>query len=355
MTERERVLKALRREKPDKVPRELSFGGFTPALMEVFKEKTGADDPAEYFNFEVRSLSFKIPEGREQFLRYYSDLPEGARIDEWGTAKVKGSMYHYEHFLYPMEKFESVYEIEDYPFPNFMAPENHSHFESEVKKYHDRNLAVMGELTTTIFEVAWGMRGMENLLTDFILNPELAEALLDKVFNLRLQQAKRYATVGVDIIRFGDDIGQQTGLIMSPETWRKWIKPKFAALISAVKDIKPDILIFNHCDGDATLLIPEFIEIGVEILNPVQPECMDPVKIKKEYGDKLSFWGTIGTQTTMPFGTPEEVKKVVKERIETVGEGGGLLLAPTHILEPEVPWENVLAFFEAIEEFGYYS
>ncbi len=355
MTPRERVLRALKREGPDKVPRELSFGAFTPQLMEIFKEKTGSDDPAEYFNFEVRGISFKNPEGSEQFLKYYDHLPEGARINEWGTAKVKGPMFHYEHFFFPMAKFESENEIEPYPFPDFMAPEYHSHFENEVKNYHERDLAVMGELTTTLFESSWGMRGLENLLMDFTLNPDLANALLDKVFGLRLQQAKRLAESGIDIIRFGDDIGQQTGLIMSPDTWRKYIKPRFAALISAVKDINPEILVFNHCDGDCTLLVPEFIEIGVDILNPVQPECMDPQKVKKDFGDSLSFWGTIGTQTTMPFGTPDDVRNVVKERIKTVGEGGGLLLAPTHILEPEVPWENVIAFFEAVDEFGYYK
>jgi uroporphyrinogen decarboxylase len=355
MTPKERVIRALKRQGPDKVPRELSFGAFTPQLMEVFKEKTGSDDPAEYFNFEVRSVGFKIPQEREQYIEYHPELPEGGRIDEWGTGKVKGSMYHYEHFLFPMDKFESPAEVEKYPFPDFMNPKYHSHFEREVKAYHDRDLAVMGELTSTLFEVTWSMRGMENLLMDFTLNPDLAEVLLDRVFNLRLQQAKRFAKAGVDIIRFGDDIGQQNGLIMSPETWRKWIKPRFAGLVSGVKEINPDILVFNHCDGDATLLIPEFIEIGVDILNPVQPECMDAVKVKKDFGNRLSFWGTVGTQTTMPFGTPDDVRKVVKERVETVGEGGGLLIAPTHILEPEVPWENVLAFFEAVDEFGYYK
>lgn len=134
--------------------------------------------------------------------------------------------------------------------------------------------------------------------------------------------------------------------------WRKWLKPRLARVIEQARRVKPDILIFYHSDGDCTAIIPELIEIGVDILNPVQPECMNPAELKKEYGDRLAFWGTIGTQTTMPFGTPDEVKAVVKERIETVGKGGGLLLAPTHILEPEVPWENVLAFFEAVEEYG---
>ncbi|GAH20261.1 unnamed protein product, partial [marine sediment metagenome] len=109
-----------------------------------------------------------------------------------------------------------------------------------------------------------------------------------------------------------------------------------------------------HSDGNIEEIIPELIEIGVDVLNPVQPEAMDPVKLKKTYGNDLSFWGTMGGQTTIPFGTPEQVKQEVRERVETVGRGGGLLIAPGHMLQPEVPWENIVAFFEAVEEYGKY-
>ena len=144
-------------------------------------------------------------------------------------------------------------------------------------------------------------------------------------------------------------------MIMSPDMWRKWIKPRFAEAIRIAKELKPDVLIFYHSDGHIEPVIPDLIEIGIDILNPVQPECMDPEKLKINYGDRLSFWGTVGTQITMPFGTPEEVKEVVRNRIETVGKRGGLLIAPTHMLEPEVPWENVIAFVEAVREFGVYK
>jgi uroporphyrinogen decarboxylase len=355
MTPRERVLRAMRRDGPDKVPRELPWGSFTPELMEVFKEKTGADDPAEYFDYEVRQISFINPKSTGDFLKYFDKLPPNTRIDDWGTARLRGSEHHFEKYIFPMAKFTSPYEVEEYPFPDYMHPDCHRHFESTVKKFHERGLAVSGELTCTIFEISWYIRGMENLLMDFTLNPELAAAILDKVLNIRIEQITKYVQAGVDIIWLGDDVGQQVGLIMSPETWRKWLKPRLSKVIGTTKSINPKVLIFYHSDGDVKQLIPELIEIGIDILNPIQPECMDPAEIKRTYGDRLSFWGTIGTQTTMPFGTPKEVKKVIKERIETVGEGGGLLLAPTHILEPEVPWENVLAFFEAIEEYGYYK
>ena len=126
-----------------------------------------------------------------------------------------------------------------------------------------------------------------------------------------------------------------------------------AKVIRVAKKIKPEVLVYYHSDGFIEPVIPDLIEIGVDVLNPVQPECMNPVKLKKEYGNRLSFWGTIGTQTTMPFGTPDEVREVVKHMIETVGRGGGLLIAPTHVLEPDVPWENILAFVESVNDYGY--
>jgi len=100
--------------------------------------------------------------------------------------------------------------------------------------------------------------------------------------------------------------------------------------------------------------MPDLIESGMTILNPLQPECTDPEKLKLQYGDTIAFWGAVGTQTVFPFGTPDEMRSTIKWLIETVGKGGGLLLAPTHVLEPDVPWENIVAFAEAIEEYGRY-
>jgi uroporphyrinogen decarboxylase len=127
-----------------------------------------------------------------------------------------------------------------------------------------------------------------------------------------------------------------------------------AKIIQKAKEIKPDILIFYHGDGDLQVIIPDLIEIGVDVLNPIQPECMDAIALKKQYGDKLSFWGTIGTQTTMPFGKPTDVVSLVEQMIASVGKGGGLVLSPTHTIEPDVPWENIEAFVSAVKKYGVY-
>jgi len=152
---------------------------------------------------------------------------------------------------------------------------------------------------------------------------------------------------GADELHTGDDVASQNALMFSREHWREFIKAKWTKVYAAAKEIKPDIQIRYHSDGNITEIIPELIEIGVTILNPLQPECVDVEDIKKKYGDRIVIDGTIGTQTTMPFGTPDDVRECVKKRVETLGQDGALILSPTHILEPEVPIENILAFVES--------
>ncbi len=355
LSSRERVLTALARRKPDRVPFEISFGAFTPALMRIYHDRTGSDqDPAEYFGFDVRPVRFR-PSRREGLEAYHADLPPDAEIDEWGVARVHGDFQHLTRQIHPLQNVQSVQEIIGYPFPDFTQPEAHRHLSAETAALHARHLAVVGELWVTIFETAWAMRGMAELLTDFVLRPNLAAALLDRITEIRRWQARTLAHADVDVLGLGDDIATQRGMLMSPDFWRTWLKPRLASIIAAAREAKPDLVIFYHSDGDCRAIIPELIEIGVTVLNPVQPECMDPVAIKKTYGDRLAFWGTVGTQTTMPFGSPDEIRRVVRERVCTVGAHGGLLLAPTHILQPDVPWENVLAFVDAVREDGVYG
>jgi uroporphyrinogen decarboxylase len=148
-------------------------------------------------------------------------------------------------------------------------------------------------------------------------------------------------------------VGTQKNLIVSPDCWRRQFKPRFKKIVDAAKDASPDVLFFYHSDGQIREIIPDLIEIGVDILNPVQPECMDPVEIKETFGDRLALWGGVGTQTVMPFGTPEEVRACVQRLFQTAGRGGGLVCAPSHVLEPEVPWKNVEAFVAACQECVY--
>ena len=353
MNPRENILAAVLRENPAYVPFELSL---TSPMYALFQEKTGAKNPAEFWDFDLRSTYFRSPSQKADYARYLpDDLPVGTVIDEWGIANVPGSMYHFVKMVHPLQGASKIADIKNYPLPDYMRKECWQDIETEVTTYQQSGYAVAASLEMTIFEISWYLRGMEALMSDMLQDPQMAATLLDRITELRLFQARTFARLGVDVLKLGDDISMQTGMLMSPRMWRKWFKPRLAEVIQEAKGVNPGLLVQYHTDGDCRAVIPDLIEVGIDMLNPVQPECMDPVAIKREYGDRLSFSGTIGTQTTMPHGTPEDVRAAVRHMIETVGEGGGLVLAPTHVIEPDVPWENIVAFVDACREFGTYE
>jgi uroporphyrinogen decarboxylase len=360
MNSRERVVAALRREKPDRVPFDFALG-FSPYQLEQFKRRTGQDDANDFFGADVRGTGIGPTRLQTDYSKYIdrASLPDHAYIDEWGQGHVPTVSHdqyhsHLEGYVYPMLNLHSRPEALDYPLPDIEAEYRYTPVADDIATYQAHGLAVMAGMACTIFEVAWYMRSMELLLMDFVDNPEFAEVLLDRITEKRIIQAQRFAELGPDVIMFGDDVASQRGMLMSVAMWRRWLKPRLARVIGAAKRANPKVLAFYHSDGDASAIVPDLIEIGVDILNPIQPECMDPFSLKKTYGERLSFWGTLGTQSTLPFGTPDDVRRDIRLRCEIVGAGGGLLIAPTHMVEPEVPWENLVAFVEAVKEYGRY-
>jgi len=348
MSPRERLLTAMRRQRPDRIPKTLSF---TPALEEEFRRRTGSDSPSDYFRLEPRGVGIAPTRNRRDFTAYLGDVENLDSHDEWGVGYISAGFYHFWKMVHPLRNARTPRDIAAYPWPDVLAPYRWQHIPEQARAWHNRGYPVGAGPTCQLFEQAWYLRGQEQLLFDFFDNPDIAIAILDTINNVMIEASERLARIGIDILMLGDDVGSQRAMIMSPAMWRQWIRPRVAKQIAAAKRIKPDLLVYYHTDGGVEPIIPDLIEIGLDILNPVQPECMDPVEIKRKFGDRLAFWGTIGTQTTMPFGSPDEVRRVVKERIATVGPEG-LLLAPTHVLEPEVPWENIVAFVEAVEEYG---
>jgi uroporphyrinogen decarboxylase len=329
--------------------------GFTPAVQEKFEAATGHTDPHEYFDMDVTGVGFAGPETTPDWSEWYPDgLPEGTSVGEYGTAYIPGSFYHFWRLDFPMKDVDSIRRMAEFPWPDCTPVARHQHLEADVSRLHEAGQYVQGGVGH-IWENAWQITSMEKLMMDFIMNPDQAAYVLDRVTEDRLFQAKRFAEAGVDCLLCGDDVAMQHKLMMSPEMWREWLKPRWRRVWDAARAIKPDLQIWYHSDGNVEPIIEDLIEIGMTILNPVQPECMDQAKLQAQYGDRIAFWGCVGTQTTFPFGSPEDMRQNIKWLIEVMGGDGGLLLAPTHVLEPDVPWENIAAFFAAIDEFGRYE
>lgn len=349
MTPRERVRQAVHRGTPDRVPKEV---GFTPAVMERFRKETGDTNPSDYFGMETRHVDFTPlrKEDAPDFSEYMRRLPPETRImSEYGTASVPANFHHFWGYVYPLQNARTVKDIERYPWPDMTLAYRHARLEAQIAQLHDQGYFVAG-FSGHIFETAWQLIGFEKMFEDLLLNPALVEAVLEAITANNCFRARRFAEAGVDMLRTGDDVGMEDRLMMDPDLWRVFLKPRLAREIAAAREVNPDLPVWYHSDGDISLIIDDLIEVGVTVLNPVQPECMDVYEIRRRYGDRLAFWGTIGTQTVMPFGTPDGVKQEVKRMIDLFAPG--LVLAPTHVLEPDVPWENIMALFEAIEEYG---
>ena len=184
---------------------------------------------------------------------------------------------------------------------------------------HGADYWIVGSTVTTIFETAWALRGLEQLLTDFIEDPDLADAILEIPYRYHLAAAEPLVRMGVDMIWLGDDVGQQHGMFISPRHWRRFLKPRMAHIIERLKSINPGVKVAYHTDGCVYSVVPELIEIGIDVLNPIQPAAMDPARVKREYGSDLCFWGSIDEQHTLPFGSSDEVRQEMLDRIRASG------------------------------------
>jgi uroporphyrinogen decarboxylase len=287
---------------------------------------------------------------------YYMD--NKPYVDEWGIGwKVQpyetpfGTGHYTEIASHPLANDDA---ISDYQPPDPNRPELYSDAEQVIRDFKDEYW-IVGVTVTTIFETAWALRGLEQTMIDMVVDPDLANQILELPYQYHLTAAKKLVEMGVDMIWTGDDFGSQYEMLISPKMWRKYFKWRMAEFIGELKAINPDVKVAYHSDGDVSRIIPEMIEIGLDVLNPIQPASMDPAEIKRLYGDKLCFWGTIDEQQTLPFGSPQEVRGEVIERLRTAGKGGGLILAPTHHVQLDTPLENFWAMVDTIQNTAYSS
>ena len=359
MKHRDRVLKALNREIPDRCPMQISF---TPEFAaRLAKElKLGSDS---LHNPHGGGNTYELERALDQDMlltsvgwanSYYQDADE--YVDEWGigwrsveysTPYGVGRYTEFSH--HPLAEDQA---IDSYQPPDPNRPELYQEAEWVLQNFKDEYY-IVGVTVTTIFETAWALRGYETMLTDLALKPDLAQRILDIPYQYHLAAAKKLTQMGVDMIWVGDDIGAQNAMLISPRMWRKFLKPRMANFIAEVKGINPQVKVAYHSDGLIYPIIPDLIEIGLDVLNPIQPASMDPARLKREYGDQLCFWGSIDEQHTLPFGSVADVRAEVQTRLETIGKNGGLIIGPTHHVQLDTPMENFWAMVNSIKETAY--
>jgi len=356
MTDRECFLATTEHRRPDRV---LAHAGFTPDLLRRVQEHVGQGvDIGEHYGMHrtVAMTIVKPPDVPElDFSRYWegADLPEGTTINGAGVAQVPSGFYHFVGYVSPLRNAQSLSEIEQFPMHD-LSGWDFSHLRGEAEKGHADGQTVTAWVGH-IYESAWQMRGYEQFLLDTIERPAWAECLLERIARQNRIKALAFAQAGADVIHCGDDVANQKALMFSPDTWRRLIHSRWREIWAEVKSVNPRCRIWYHSDGNVSAIVGELIEAGVDILNPLQPECLDVDAIHRRYGRRVTFDGTIGTQSTMPWGSPADVRARVKEVIGKYGRDGGLIVSPTHVLEPEVPLANIDALFAAVREFGTFA
>ncbi len=376
MSHRERVLAALNHKEADRVP--LDFGAswattITAPAYERLKVHLGIEaetrivnkitqavavDEAIHrrFDTDVRPVYLRPPDGwKDEMLE-----PDGYR-DEWRVERQRlPGTYYYDLVGSPLKDCDDVEALKDFPWPDPEDPGRFRGLREEAETlYKTTDFAVIFSPNFTFFLLASLLRGFDNIYADLVVNRELVEAIMDRVVEINLKIAlKGVKEVGdlVDIVGVTEDMGTQLGPYMSPAMYRELIKPRFAYCIREIKKLTP-AKIFYHTCGSVYELIGDFIDAGVDILNPVQVSAanMETARLKQEFGDRLVFWGGVDTQRVLPFGSPDDVRAEVRRRIDDLAPGGGYVLAAVHNIQPEVPTENVCAMLEEALEYGRYG
>ncbi len=346
MTPLERFHATVSGERPDEI---LYTAGFTPDLQRRLIEHARTEDLAGHYGFfEPAHVGPRPPGGfgKPDYRVYYADeqLPEGTTINSDGVAMIPANFYHFWGYHSPLRNAVSIEQILSYPLPD-ESDWRTDHMAAQVAAAHAAGRVAVGSIGH-MYETAWQIRGYEPFLLDMVERPEWAEAMLDKLMARNLVRAAAAAKAGADYLALGDDVANQKAMMFSVPMWRKFMLSRWKKVWDAARAIKPDIHIHYHSDGNILAIIEELKAAGVTILNPIQPECMDPAQVRAKH-PALNLHGTIGTQSTMPWGTVEDVRRVVAERVRTCGARGRLILGPTHVLEPEVPIANIEAYVQA--------
>lgn len=359
MNSKERVLTAINHEEPDRVPIDIMIA---PEVADILINTLCLDLESDPFALS-KVLGNDILYGFLGFCDGFSSIyKEERKIGEnlyqdqfgikWRSKSQKYGRYceFAEHPLADIKKYDS------YKWPDPLVAENEGI--EMYKKLIDEcgdEYAIIGSVACSMLEASWYLRGLENLLMDFYLNKDFVEELFDKTMAYTLRLSKKLVEMGVDIIWWGDDIAVEKGPLIDPKLYRELIKPRYAIMIQEVRKINKDIKIAFHTDGNIEWALDDLIEIGIEILNPLQPDVNDFSKIKKKYGDKLTFWGNVDTRHIMIDGSFVDVANEIKRIISILSPGGGHILCSNHTVQASPrAVDNTIAYYWAARQFGNY-
>ena len=334
-TPRARVWQAIRHRQPDRVPYHLTYTAPARRKLEAYY---GTADLEAAIGNHMAKYRARPPDAA----RWLADRP-GFWCDEWGVLWNRTV----DKDIGVVERYQlAERSLAGYTYPDPHDPQRYAGLPAFIAANQDRfRLVSMG---FSLFERAWSLRGMSQLFVDMIEAPGFVDELLDGILAWNLAVIERMMQHAVDGVLFGDDWGQQRGLLFSPRLWRRFIKPRIAQMYGAVKQAGKAV--FIHSCGKVQELFPELIALGLDVFNPFQPDVMDPYEMKRQHGQGLAFYGGMSVQRLLPLGTPQQVRDEARRLMDEVGRGGGFIIGPSHDMPGDIPIENMVAFVEALRE-----
>jgi uroporphyrinogen decarboxylase len=353
---RDRVLQALSHVTPDRPPAD---GFFRSEVWSALQSHFGVSDNDEIMDILGFDFRRAVLEPADEFVATAVPAPVNVGVgagsrnlvrlwlngefeDDRGIRRVVDSTQTYFNYVFhPLADAEMP---DAYVFPDPEAAERYANLRRQVSRFKGRFMIQIE--TGNIFRDAWELRGFEQFLMDMYLNPDFTMRLLDRVTEHKIAEVQHMVEEGADIIQMAGDIATEQAMMISPAWWRAEIKPRLAQVIAATR--RPGVYYYFHSDGAMQAVIPDLIEVGFDIIDPLQPECMDVSDIKRRYGNDMTLHSTLSSQHTLPFGTPEDVRQEVRVRVRECGRDGGLILAPSNVVQHDVPLANLLALYDEI-------
>lgn len=372
---RERVIKALNHQEPDRVPFDL--GGTVCSSVHIaayqkLKAHFGieAEDTIIHKFMQIAAVHEPILQALDIDFRHVGPGGPDSRLeiavgddgyqDEYGVVRRKPPRnQYYDLIKSPLAGAISIRDVMNYSWPDAGDPGYTRGLRDRLRHYKENtDYAVVLRLPSIFVHATQFIRGFEDWFIDLAADQKLAGVLFDAAVEHSTAVAEQILKVGgdlADVVACGDDLGFQQGPIVPPELYRKLFKPRHKKFLDMVKS-RTSAFVYLHSCGSIYKLLDDLIEMGVDVIHPVQVTAkdMDSAKLSREFGDRLSFWGGIDTQSVLPKGRVEDVCAEVKRRIGDFAPGGGYILSAVHNIQPDVPVENVLAMYEAGQEFGYY-
>lgn len=379
LSHRERVLLSLNHEEPDRIPLDLASTRNTGILIEPYTElvqelglvqdlsindfgqskiarvATPSEQVLCALDVDFRGIFLGKPDKPLEKL-----LPDGSHQDEIGVIRRRPSgSYYYDIVYSPFNKEISLADIQNHPWPDVTDPGYVRGLRQQAQRLkQSTDYAIVMHFQDIIVHPSQYLRGFERWYTDFILQPELISALLDKLLEIRIGLTERVLLeVGdlVDVVSCSDDVADQLGPQISPKMYRKFIKPRHQRYFESIHKLTSAKILYHSC-GAVSRLIPDFIDMGVDFINPVQVSAtdMDTASLKRTFGKEIGFWGAVDTTKVLPFGSVDDVRQEVRRRIADLAPGGGYVLAAVHNIQPNVPPQNIIAMYQEAKEKGIY-